>query len=105
MKRFLQRLALLALLVVPWVTQGQDTLTVHDGTTTNSYVPLYGYYADAYLKCEAVYPASELSDMSGGTISGMTFYASNSSVSWATVTICLLHGAVHNPVYLISRKL
>ena len=23
-----------------------DELTVYDGTTTNEYVPLYGYYAD-----------------------------------------------------------
>ena len=62
---------------------GEPTdLTVHDGTTTNSYVPAYGFYADAYLKCEMVYPAAELSDMAYGTINSMTFYASNTSVSW-----------------------
>jgi hypothetical protein len=26
-------------------------LTVHDGTATNGNVPVYGFYADAYLKC------------------------------------------------------
>jgi hypothetical protein len=50
-----------------------DELTVHDGTATNGYVPVYGFYADAYLKCEMVYPASELSVMNGGQISGLTF--------------------------------
>ena len=50
-----------------------NELTVHEGTTTNSYVPVYGFYADAYLKCEMVYPASELSAMSGGEISSLTF--------------------------------
>ena len=50
-----------------------DELTVHDGTATNAYVPVYGFYADAYLKCEMVYPASELSVMNGGQISGLTF--------------------------------
>ena len=50
-----------------------DELTVHDGTATNAYVPVYGFYADAYLKCEMVYPASELSAMNGGQISSMAF--------------------------------
>ena len=54
-----------------------DELTVHDGTATNSYVPVYGFYADAYLKCEMVYPASELSDMNGGEISAIKFYTSS----------------------------
>ena len=57
-------------------------LTVFDGTTTNSYVPVYGYYADAYLKSEFVMPASELADMAGQPINGMTFYAQQSSVNW-----------------------
>ena len=56
---------------------GQQTLLVHNGSATNDYVPVYGFYADAYLKCEFVYPASELSDMAGGTISSMTFYLSS----------------------------
>ena len=50
-----------------------DELTVHDGTGTNGYVPVYGFYADAYLKCEMVYPASELSVMNGGQINSMAF--------------------------------
>ena len=63
---------------------GQETLTVHDGTSTNGYVPLYGFYADAYLKSEFVIPASDLSVMAGGSISSMKFYASQSSVSWGS---------------------
>ena len=51
-------------------------LTVHDGTGTSSYVPAYGFYADAYLKCEMVYPAEELTAMNGGTINSVKFYAS-----------------------------
>ena len=50
-----------------------NELTVHDGTATNAYVPVYGFYADAYLKCEMVYPAFELSAMNGGQISSLTF--------------------------------
>ena len=67
------------------ITPGGATsgeITLHDGTTTNSYVPIYGFYADAYLKAEFVYPASELSTMNGGSITSMKFYSSTTSVSW-----------------------
>ena len=59
----------------PGVTGGE--LTVHDGTATNGYVPVYGFYTDAYLKCEMVYLASELSGMSGMDINSMKFYLSS----------------------------
>ena len=59
-----------------------ETLTVHDGTVTNDFVPVYGYWADAYLKAEFVMPASELADMEGGSINSMKFYASQADVSW-----------------------
>ncbi|MBQ3354535.1 MAG: DUF2436 domain-containing protein [Bacteroidales bacterium] len=50
-------------------------LTVHDGEQTNSYVPVYGFYGDAYLKCEMVYPAAELAQMAGASINSIKFYA------------------------------
>ena len=52
-----------------------ETLTVYDGTASNDYVPVYGYYADAYLKAEFVMPAAELATMTGGDIVNMKFYA------------------------------
>ena len=51
-------------------------LTVHDGEQTNSYVPVYGFYGDAYLKCEMVYPAAELAQMAGASINSIKFYPS-----------------------------
>ena len=59
-----------------------EGLTVHDGTATNGYVPVYGFYADAYLKSEAVYPAAELSSMAGADINSIKYYSSNTNVSW-----------------------
>ena len=53
-----------------------DELPVHDGTTTNGYVPMYGGYFDDYTKAEFVFPASELTGMNGGTITKMKFYVS-----------------------------
>ena len=57
-------------------------LTVYDGEATNGYVPVYGFYADAYLKCEMVYPAEVLADMNGGAINSLKFYAQQASVDW-----------------------
>ncbi len=67
----------------------QSTLTVADGTTTNSYVPIYGLWADAYLRCQTIYPASTIDaavttmGMNGGTITGLTYYLSSpATAAW-----------------------
>ena len=73
-----------------------DELTVHDGTTTNNLVPLYGFYADAYLKCEMVYPATELTDMANGTISGLTFYTDSPASDAWTATFQVFVAEVEN---------
>ena len=83
MKKILLFLLTLMVLVAPQVIQAQETLTVYDGEATNSYVPVYGYYADAYNKCEMIMSADELSEMNGGTISKMTWYLSTpAAAAW-----------------------
>ena len=83
MRKFTKILALMALLLTPAFAIGQSTLTVADGTSTNGYVPIYGYWADAYLRCQTIYPAGTIAsgvtttDMTGGTITALTFYSSN----------------------------
>lgn len=52
-----------------------DDLTVNDGTTTNEYVPIYGYYGDTSGKSQFVVPSADLSAIAGGSISGLSFYA------------------------------
>lgn len=79
------RLALLLLLaafLVPMSVMGQETLTVHNGSTTNGYVPIYGYWCDAYQKCEMVYPAAELSAMNGSEINKLQFYTEANPNNW-----------------------
>ena len=49
-------------------------LTVNDGTTTNGYVPIYGYWCDNITKSQFIIPADDLADMEGGTITKMTFF-------------------------------
>jgi hypothetical protein len=67
------------------MTGNSGELTVYDGSATNGYVPVYGFYADAYLKCEMVYPSSELAAMAGKDISKIKYYASTpASVEWTS---------------------
>ena len=58
-----------------------DELTVYDGTNSSEYVPVYGNWADAYLKCEFVIPAADVIAMDGSIISAMTFYLKNKAAA------------------------
>ena len=70
-------LMLLMAFFAPWAAQAQEELTVCDGTATNEYVPFYGYYADADQHNQMIYPAADLAEMDGGTISQLVFYFSS----------------------------
>ena len=63
-----------------YVSAGQ--ITTFNNTVTNNFVPIHGYNADAYLKCEFVMKASELTELSYSNITGMTFYANDENISW-----------------------
>ena len=73
MRKFFKSLLLMALLCVPWVMQAQsDTLTVADGSESNSYVPFYGYWMDASQHNQVIYPASMLTELVGSAITTIT---------------------------------
>ena len=68
---------------------GPTELTVYDGTTTNQYIPMYGYYFDDFTKSECIIPASALTAMNGCTISAITFYPSTVATTndtWASTS-------------------
>ncbi len=75
MKKFLTILLLLATMF-PFAAKA-DQLTVNDGTTTNRYIPIYGYYADmtSYAEVQFIIPKEGLTSMTNTVISGLTFYA------------------------------
>ena len=80
---------MLAVLLLPFALHAQNTLTVANGTNTNSYVPVYGLYVDDYVRCQTVYPANEIASsalaysMTGGTITSLTYYLSTpATASW-----------------------
>ena len=67
----------------------QETLTVYEGTATNSNVPIYGLYVDAYQRSETVYDAEALAEMtSGSTITGIEWFLNSTSTTaaWQNVT-------------------
>ena len=59
--------------------QTQMTSMFNDGTVTNKYIPVYGYYGDALQQTQFVQPAADLVALAGGTISGMKFYSNRTS--------------------------
>ena len=89
--KFLMPLVAIVALALPW-NVGAQTLTVADGTATDEYVPIYGYYCDAEQHNQMLYPADMLDSMDGSYITSLTFYQSQAaSSSWGTtVTIKML---------------
>ncbi|MBR3710571.1 MAG: choice-of-anchor J domain-containing protein [Bacteroidales bacterium] len=61
-------------------------ITVYDGTATNQYIPMYGYYFDDFTKSECIIPASQLTAMTGCTVSSITFYPSSVGTTNSTWT-------------------
>ena len=73
--------------MLPSVLVAQHTLTVADGTATNSNVPVQGLWVDGYVRCQTIYPASMFSSVGtsivAGPITGLTYYLSQpASGSW-----------------------
>lgn len=87
MQQFLRTLAIVAAMMLPFASQAQ-TLTVCDGTVNSQTVPFDGYNADAAQHNQMIYPATDLTAMSGQAITQMVFYidqnASNGTYTTAT---------------------
>ena len=87
MRRFILKVTslLMVLCCCLGITVRADELTVHDGTVTSSYVPVYGLYVDDFNHCQVLYPAEELQAMANGVVSKLTFYLSSpASDSWGS---------------------
>ena len=61
-----------------------DELTVYNGTKTNNLVPAYIYYWDDFTRSEFVIPASDLTEMVGGTITSIKYYTTSSNVPYTS---------------------
>ena len=72
-KRLFVPLLALAALLLP-ATLRADNLTAADGTATNSYLPLYGYWSDEAQHNQMIYPASMLAEANGQNLLQITFF-------------------------------
>ncbi|MBQ8703008.1 MAG: fibronectin type III domain-containing protein, partial [Bacteroidales bacterium] len=85
--KFLMPLVAIVAMALPSGLRAQaTTLTVAEGTVTNGYVPVYGYYCDAFLRADFVYPSTMLANMASSAVSQMTFYSNGSSISWGSAS-------------------
>ena len=82
MKLFSKFLIVL-LLLIPVALRGQNygDHIVADGTTTNQYVPVWGNYADNYLRCQTIYPAEMLASLQGATVTHLIYYIQQAATS------------------------
>ena len=83
MKKKVFSLMMTLLLAVTGFVRAAE-ITVHDGTVSSSFIPVWGTWTDNSLKHEFVYPAGELSAMNGEQITMLKFYtySSYSTISW-----------------------
>lgn len=59
------------------------SVLVNDGTATNNYVPIYGYFCDySLVSSQFIIPANDLAAMQYGTINNLIFYTSQSDIDW-----------------------
>ena len=62
-------------------------VTICDGTVTNNYLPIYGYYYDNVQINQIIYPASLLTNLNGKKITSMTFYSPHLYFSGGKFTV------------------
>lgn len=83
-----------------------DELTVYNGTGSSTYYPVHGNYADTSGSLsEYIIPSSALSDMTGCTISKMSFYISSVAAAKWTSTFTVYMKEIENSSYESSSAI
>ena len=59
---------------------------MYDGTVSNGQVPAYLGYWDDFTRSQVVIPATDLTNMAGGTITSMTFYTTKQNLPYTSVS-------------------
>lgn len=72
-----------------------DEVTVSNGSSTSSSVPLYGYYADMGFITQSIYPSSMMESYAGAEIKSLTYYVSSgTNYSWADAHYTISMGCI-----------
>ena len=72
---------------------------IANGTMTNQYVPVYGLWADEYLRCQIIYPESMMTDLVGKEIQGISYYLFQPAAEAWTGTFEVKIGTVSNSTF------
>ena len=75
------------------------SLTVNDGTATNSQVPVYGLWVDSHSKSQFIIPAADLADMTNSIITKITFHSSSANVAWGAAQFEVYVAEVENTTF------
>ena len=59
-----------------------NAIIINDGTTTGSYVPFYGYYADMGTNSQFIIPEKEIATIQWDSITKLTFFSSTTTETW-----------------------
>ncbi|MBR6065579.1 MAG: fibronectin type III domain-containing protein [Paludibacteraceae bacterium] len=62
---------------VAFKTLNPFQIVLNNGTTTNEYVPFYGYYVDQTTKGQFIIPAAQLENIQWDSIQALTFFTSS----------------------------
>lgn len=73
--------------------------TVNNGTETNQYVPIYGYYVDTSTKSQFIIPAASLTGLENSEIQNIIFHTSNASVNWGNAVFDVYMSKVENTTF------
>ena len=87
------------------VANAQRTITVANGTATSSYVPIYGTWTDSYLRCQTIYPEELISEMTGGTIMGLSYFLSSPASEATSATFEIKIGSAPQSSFTSSTFL
>ena len=68
-----KNLFLILSIFVLFQSYAQQTIVVANGTTTNEYLPVEGYMMDVNQHNQMIYPASQISTITGALIMKMSF--------------------------------
>jgi hypothetical protein len=92
MKRKTLLFSLLLTFLAPWAAMAQETLTVYSNTTlTQSNAPMFVEYFKNYTITQTVFPASDLTAMSGKTITAITFYTTSTNIPYTTQASAVIY--------------
>lgn len=62
---------------VAFKTLNPFQIVLNNGTTTNEYIPFYGYYVDQTTKGQFIIPAAQLENIQWDSIQALTFFTSS----------------------------